>query len=407
MKIIHTSDWHLGQQLHGHSRQEEHQRALDWLAALIEEEAADLLIVSGDIYDVTNPPNHAREMYYRFLERVTRAGRCRVVITGGNHDSPATLHLADAFLNRHGIQIVGAGDEEVEKEILPIRDAQGQLMAVVAAVPFLRDAVILPARPGEAPTEAIQRRRANLKAHYRRIGAALQQQWGAAGVPLIATGHLYVAQCEDPEAQDNIYMGDKANMETSDFPEVFDYVALGHIHRAQALDPQGRIRYSGSLIPLGFSEIPDDKLVWLLAFEGRKLTQVEARAVPLSRRLKKVACRPEALRERLAAFAERHDEPLEPWIWVQLDCRGGMPAQPMAVVKEAAEGLPLRVLKVTLTTDTPHAEDAVPEEDLRHLAPSEVFDFVLAHNGIEGEEAKRLHDTFKELLEQYQQKDKT
>lgn len=404
MKIIHTSDWHLGQQLHGHGRQEEHQRALDWLATLIDEEAADLLIVSGDIFDVTNPPNYAREMYYRFLERVTRSGRCRVVITGGNHDSPATLHLADEFLNQHGIWVVGAGDTDVNKEILEIRDAQGRLIAVVAAVPFLRDSVLLPAIPGEDPQATIERRRANLKAHYHQIGQALEQ-WRDAGVPLIATGHLYVAQCDDPEAQDNIYMGDKANMAAADFPEILDYVALGHIHKAQALDAEGKIRYSGSLIPLSFSETPDDKLVWLLEFEGSQLTQVAAHPVPLTRRLKTVECWPEALRERLVAFAERHDEPLEPWVWVKLDCRGGMPAQPMAVVKEAADGLKLRVLKVTLITDTTQADNAMPEQDLRHLKPEEVFNFVLKHNGIEGDEAERLRDTFKALRERYQQKD--
>lgn len=405
MKIIHTSDWHLGQQLHGHNRQEEHQRALDWLARLIEDEGVDLLIVAGDIFDVTNPPIHAREMYYRFLERVTRSRRCRVVITGGNHDSPATLHLADEFLNQHGIWVVGAGDVEVEKEILEIRDEEGRLMAVVAAVPFLRDSVLLPAQPGEDPQAAIERRRANLRAHYRQVGAALEK-WGEAGVPLLATGHLYVAQCDDPEAQDNIYMGDKANMEPAHFPEILDYVALGHIHKPQALDTEGKIRYSGSLIPLSFSETPDDKLVWLLEFDGRTLKSVEARKVPLARRLKVIQCRPDELSDRLAAFAERHKEPLEPWVWIKLDCREGVPAQPLLRVTEASEGKPLRVVNITLLTNRSETAEVMPEEDLRHLQPAEVFNFVLTHNGIEGEEADRLRATFKELLELHQQKDK-
>ncbi len=405
MKVIHTSDWHLGQQLHGHNRQEEHQRALDWLAELVEAEEIDLLLVAGDVFDLTNPPNYARRMYYQFLERITRSGRVRVVITGGNHDSPATLHLADAFLRQHGIQVVGTGDEAIEREILEIRGPAGQLQAVVAAVPFLRDSVILPALPGESPTATIARRRANLKAHYRQIGQALAR-WQDAGLPLIATGHLYVRHSDDPEKQDNIYMGDRANMDVADFPPLLDYVALGHIHKAQALDPEGKIRYSGSLIPLNFSEKPDDKQVWLLEFEGRHLRNVEARKVPLSRRLKAITARPERLREQLVGFAERHSEPLEPWVWVKLDCTQGTPPQPAQLVGQAAEGLPLRVLSVTLLHAPGERADSTPTEDLRNLSPIEVFDYVLAQNAIAEADAETLKKTFRELLERYEQGDK-
>lgn len=406
MKVIHTSDWHLGQQLHSHSRQEEHRRALDWLADLVQVEEIDLVLVSGDVFDLTTPPNYARQMYYQFFERITRSGRTRVVITAGNHDSPATLHLADKFLLRHGIQIVGTGSEAVEKEILEIRTPSGQLQAVVAAVPFLRDSVILPAIPGESPRETIVRRRANIKAHYQQIGQALSQ-WQKAGVPLIATGHLYVRNSDDPEKQDNIYMGDRANMDTADFPALLDYVALGHIHKPQALDPDGKIRYSGSLIPLSFSERPDDKQVWLLEFEGRHLKNVEARKVPLSRHLKTIACPPEKLREQLTGFAERHREPLEPWVWVKLDCTQGTPPQPVQLVAQAAEDLPLRVVTITLLHADGEKADHMPTEDLRNLSPIEVFDYVLAQNDITLTDAEALKSTFRELLERYEQEDKT
>ncbi len=404
MKVLHTSDWHLGQQLHQRSRAEEHHRALQWLIQLIETERVDLLLISGDVFDLTNPPNYARKLYHDFLNSVTESG-CRVVITAGNHDSPTMLDATSSLLQRIGVTVVSHGTEHIYEQIVPVKDPQGNLLAVVAAVPFLRDTLLLPPIAGESPEDRVTRRRANLKAHYEQIAQAIRQ-YAAHQVPLIGMGHLYVQHCDDPEGQDNIYLGDKANIRVEDFPEVFDYVALGHIHRAQTLDTQGRIRYAGSLIPLNFSEQPDDKSVWLLKFEGRQLKNISAYPVPTYRRLKIIYSQANELHTQLKTFAERHTNELKPWVWVKLTDNQPL-HHPVRLVMEAAKELRLEIVS---TTVEPHASlhpTSQPfAQDLKMLAPEEVFNFILAYHNFDEPTKQQLRQTFRELLELVQQREK-
>ncbi|MEM1123432.1 MAG: exonuclease subunit SbcD, partial [Bacteroidota bacterium] len=127
MKILHTSDWHLGQRFLSNDRREEHQLALDWLRKTIEKEAIDLLIVAGDIFDISNPPSSARTMYYRFLADL-RATNCRhIIIVGGNHDSPSMLNAPKEILEMLNVHVVGAATEKMEDTIIELRGANGQL----------------------------------------------------------------------------------------------------------------------------------------------------------------------------------------------------------------------------------------------------------------------------------------
>ncbi|MEL7220922.1 MAG: exonuclease subunit SbcD, partial [Bacteroidota bacterium] len=107
MKVLHTSDWHLGQKLLQLDRQEEFALALDWLLEVIIAEQIDVLLVSGDIFDIGNPPNQSRELYYNFLRRLLNSECRHVVITGGNHDSPAMLNAPRELLAAFNIHIVG------------------------------------------------------------------------------------------------------------------------------------------------------------------------------------------------------------------------------------------------------------------------------------------------------------
>ncbi|RME09699.1 MAG: exonuclease subunit SbcD, partial [Bacteroidetes bacterium] len=139
MKILHTSDWHLGQKLTGRDRDEEHRLALDWLADFIAQEKVDVLVVAGDVFDIHNPPNSARELYYRFLRKLIQSSVRHVVVIGGNHDSPNMLEAPKELLQLLGIHVVGAATGHVSDEIIELKDADGKVELVVAAVPFLRD----------------------------------------------------------------------------------------------------------------------------------------------------------------------------------------------------------------------------------------------------------------------------
>nr|MCU0347519.1 exonuclease subunit SbcD [Saprospiraceae bacterium] len=258
MKILHTSDWHLGQKFISRDREEEHRLALDWLVQTIEKEQVDLLLVAGDVFDIGSPPNYARALYFNFLKKVVRT-KCRhIVITGGNHDSPQMLEAPRELLQLLDVHVVGAASEQVGDEIIVLKNEQGEPEAVVAAVPFLRDQDLRRAASSDGGQERIERIKEGILAHYVAVGEAVVTDFAKLKIPKIAMAHLCVTGAEASDKQDNIYLGNVENIRADQFPSVFGYVALGHIHRPQKIGGLKQVRYSGSLIPLSFSETKDE-----------------------------------------------------------------------------------------------------------------------------------------------------
>ncbi|MDO4840518.1 MAG: exonuclease subunit SbcD, partial [Desulfovibrionaceae bacterium] len=143
MLIVHTSDWHLGQNLYEQSRLEEQRCFLQWLKSLIQERQADVLLVSGDIYDTSAPPNAARKLYYDFLRDVRDmpGGICRhVILTGGNHDSPSVLNASAQYLESDNIHVIGRAQESPKDEVLLLKGEDNEPYLIVCAVPYLREA---------------------------------------------------------------------------------------------------------------------------------------------------------------------------------------------------------------------------------------------------------------------------
>ncbi|NQS72549.1 MAG: exonuclease subunit SbcD, partial [Desulfobulbaceae bacterium] len=138
MKILHTSDWHIGRALYGRKRYEEFKAFLDWLAETIQQNAINTLLVAGDVFDTSTPSNRAQELYYRFLCRVA-ASTCRhVVIVAGNHDSPSFLNAPKELLKALDVHVVGSAANP-EDEVLVLRNEQKAPELIVCAVPYLRD----------------------------------------------------------------------------------------------------------------------------------------------------------------------------------------------------------------------------------------------------------------------------
>ena len=126
MKILHTSDWHLGRSLYGRKRYEEFAAFLEWLARLLAEEEIDVLLVAGDVFDNTAPSNRSQEMYYRFLCRVADSSCRHVVITAGNHDSPSFLDAPRELLRHLHIHIIGSISADIDSEVILLQDPLGQ-----------------------------------------------------------------------------------------------------------------------------------------------------------------------------------------------------------------------------------------------------------------------------------------
>ena len=275
MKILHTSDWHLGRSLYGRKRYDEFSAFLDWLGKTIEEEAVDALLVAGDVFDTTTPSTRAQELYYRFLCRVS-ASCCRhIVVIAGNHDSPSFLNAPKELLRALNVYVIGAMTENPEDEVIVLHDEQDFPQAIVCAVPYLRDKDIRTVEPGETIDDKNTKLIEGLKNHYADVCAIAEQKRSAfgkaghMGIPIVAMGHLFTAggKTVDGDGVRELYVGSLAHVGKDVFPSSIDYLALGHLHVPQCVGNAENIRYSGSPVPMGFGEAKQQKSVVIVDFK--------------------------------------------------------------------------------------------------------------------------------------------
>jgi len=168
MNILHTSDWHLGRSLFSQKRYDEFAAFLGWLIETIENQQVDILLVSGDIFDTSTPSNKAQQLYYEFLYKVSKSCCKTVVIIGGNHDSPSFLQAPSALLHVLNVHVIGSKRETPEEEVL-IVEANGKPMAIICAVPYLRDKDIRYAEAGETIDDKNRKLLEGIKEHYKTV----------------------------------------------------------------------------------------------------------------------------------------------------------------------------------------------------------------------------------------------
>lgn len=275
MKILHTSDWHLGRSLYGRKRYEEFSAFLDWLVQTVEDEKIDALLIAGDVFDTSTPSNRAQELYYRFLCRVS-ASCCRhVVVVAGNHDSPSFLNAPKELLRTLHVHVIGSMTEAVADELLVLYQSD-KPEAIICAVPYLRDKDIRTAEPGESIDDKNAKLVEGLKKHYADVCALAEKKRnefidaGHDVIPIVAMGHLFTAggKTVDGDGVRELYVGSLAHIELDVFPSTIDYFALGHLHVSQAVGNTPNIRYCGSPIPMGYGEAAREKKVIRIEFNG-------------------------------------------------------------------------------------------------------------------------------------------
>lgn len=422
MRLLHTSDWHLGQKfITGQNREAEQALALDWLLAAVRQSSPDLLMVSGDVFDVSNPPIQAERMYYQFLNQLKTTTTCRhLVIVGGNHDAPSKLDAPRELLEAFQIHIAGAVKESPADNLLLLKKPDGTPEALVAAIPFLRERDVTQGVPGEDVEARIARIRAGIVAYYRHTAEAAKEVRATltVPVPLIATGHLYATGASASEEQRNIYLGNLDNISAADLDPVFDYIALGHIHKAQRIAGQERIRYSGSLIPLSFSEIKDKKIILIADFDAAgQLSGVQEMEVPVFRQLLTLRGTFPELSQKIAALAPpppslptshlpppTSDIPHPPSslpAWLKIIVQGrDLPADVNEALRREAKEAGVEILRLeierTFTASGGFSEDV--QESLQFLEVEDVFLRRCAAEGLSEEATAALLLRFKELL---------
>ncbi len=403
MKIIHTSDWHLGHQLHGYDREYEHQAFLDWLAETLEREQADALLVSGDIFDTANPPASAWQMLYRFLARMAKAlPDMDVVITGGNHDSPSKLDAPHELLKAFDLHMVGGirrlpdGSLDIERMLIPVSDKSGETAAWVMAVPFLRSSDLRTQHLDEVDDRLI----AGVRELYREVYEAAKTRLEP-GQALVAMGHCYMASGSLSEMSERRILGGNQHALPADiFQDDITYVALGHLHLAQQVAKQSRIRYSGSPIPLSLSERHYHHQVLSVELNGGELAEVHPLEIPRTVELMRVPEKAAPLDDVLKALKSLKLEELpreqQPLVEVAL-----LLDQPQPMLREkilkAIKDKPLRLARIATRYTCEVSDNPMENRRLEEVTPEQVFTYGWQRK-FEGAPDEAMMKAFEQLM---------
>ncbi len=392
MKILHTSDWHLGQSFMGKSRQEEHQAFLDWLLDTIQNEKITLLIVAGDIFDTGTPPNYALELYYNFLTKLST--QCEnIIITAGNHDSVATLKAPKQLLKALNVHVVTSGDES-ENEVIAIYE-KDELQGVVCAVPFLRDYVVRKSKVAQTMSDKEASLSEGIKEHYKSVYKEALALSNKKDIPIIATGHLTTVGSKTSESEREIYIGGTLDVDSGFLGKYFDYVALGHLHINQKVGVE-HVRYSGSPIPLSFSESSSQKKVNIVEFDKGHLKVTELN-VPLHRALLVIRGDLESIIKELESVEDK-----ETWIEIHLSDENPFYANQSIREKAQELGLTLLAVKIDKKEVALHTQD-FDVISLDELNPLEVFEKRIAKDNLEDEAfTKEIITAFNKVVEKVQ-----
>ncbi|EKM5065224.1 exonuclease subunit SbcD [Cronobacter turicensis] len=402
MRILHTSDWHLGQNFYAKSRAAEHEAFLDWLLEAAMAHQVDAIIVAGDIFDTGAPPSYARELYNRFVVKLQGA-QCPLIVLGGNHDSVATLNESRELLACLNTQVIASAQLTPESQATLLYRRDGEPGAVLCPVPFLRPRDVLRSLSGQSGREKQQQLLEAISQHYQQSYEAACQLRGERNLPIIATGHLTTVGVTKSDAVRDIYIGTLDAFPADRFPPA-DYIALGHIHRAQKVAGCEHIRYSGSPIALSFDETGKEKSVYLVEFADGKLRDVTALPVPVSQPL---AVLKGSLESITAQLEQWRDAPDEPRVWLDIEIDTGEFLHDMhRQISQLTESLPVEVVLLRRSREMrERALGSLSTETLSELGVEEVFERRLELEALEEPEKAQLRTLFARTLESLHEED--
>lgn len=395
MKILHTSDWHIGHTLYTKKRYDEHEKFLNWLKDIIISRGIDALVVSGDVFDTGAPGGQAQRLYYDFLTSLLGTCCRTVVVVAGNHDSPAMLEAPSGVLEKLHIHTVGLPGD-IKRHVIPLRDASDEVRAVCCAVPYLRKNEMVRLEDDAQSTD--ERIVAATAQFYRDVTDAALAFRQDEEVPIIATGHLFAqgAARFEGDGVRELYVGTLGQVGADIFPDEIGYVALGHIHGAQRVGGQERIRYCGSPLPMSFSELGREKSVLEISLD--KGLQIEALTVPEFQHMAVVRGSCEEILEQLQALA--HED-----VWVEVTYTGEKACPHLSAdVAQALRGGCAEVLSIRNTSAVCAALASADEtESLDSISVQDVFLRCIGKDLYSEEDVAALVECFNEVIREMEE----
>ncbi len=271
MRVLHTSDWHLGKSLEGVSRMDEQEKFIKDFVHIVEEKNVDMVIISGDIYDNSNPPARAERMFYGALKEICNNGKRLVLVIAGNHDNPERLAAASPLAYEQGVILLGRpkSSSEIgkcgEHKILDSGegfvevDVKGE-KAVIITLPYPSEK-----RLNEILSESIEEEDRQ-KSYSERVGelfSSLSEKYREDTINL-AVSHLFILGGEESDSERQVQLGGSLAVGIGAIPEKAQYVALGHLHKPQEIKGKAKCFYSGSPLQYSKSEVGYTKCCYIV-----------------------------------------------------------------------------------------------------------------------------------------------
>ncbi|MEH6451415.1 MAG: exonuclease subunit SbcD [Psychromonas sp.] len=394
MKILHTSDWHLGQYFMMKTRETEHLAFLDWLIELVNKEKIDAVLVAGDIFDSSSPPSYARKLYSDFIVKLQTSYCKQLIIVSGNHDSVAVLNESKSLLNALNVSVLAGLSDNISEHLITLKNSQGEDAALVCALPFLRAQDVMTSEHGISA----EQKKMNLQQGIQNVYQSLYQlaKQKDPTLPIFATAHLTSVGCSVSESVRDIYIGTLTAFPAQLFPD-FDYIALGHLHRAQKVQKSETIRYSGSPISLSFDESKHSKQV-LIVDSSNKPLQVSSIAIPCFQSLRVIEGNLQQVIEQINAIKDE-DQTQSVWVEVKLK-QAHYQSDLQEQLNELIEGSAIEILKVS-SPQVSEASQWVEQqgETLETLTPVQLFEHRLSsEENLSDQQQQQLTLLYKQVL---------
>lgn len=398
MRILHTSDWHLGQHFMGKTRQAEHQAFCAWLIEQVREQAVDAVLIAGDIFDTGAPPSYAREQYNRFIVEL-RATGCELVVLGGNHDSVAMLGESKTLLAQLGTRVIPGVCVPIEEQLLVLHTRDGAPGALLCGIPFIRPRDVLLSQAGQSAQDKQQSLQQAIQQHYQDLYALAESKRAELGgnLPIIATGHLTTVGASASDSVREIYVGSLEAFPTNAFPPAA-YIALGHIHRPQKVGGLEHIRYCGSPIALSFDEAKQQKEVLLVELDSSGLRQITALPVPRFQPLLSLRGSLKELEVAIKEAAKQGSAEQPVWLEVLVGTDDYLSDLQLRIAA-LCEGLPVEVLRIRRERGNASASlQGQAKETLDELSVEDVFAQRLSSETLDETEQAKLLGLYQQVV---------
>ena len=393
VRFFHTSDWHLGQFFYNHSRQFEHEQFLAWLLLQIKEKQPHALFIAGDIFDVINPASAAQKQLYQFLaDAHDIAPHMQTLMIAGNHDSGYRIEQVEPLLEKYNAKTVGVihkntdGQVDLERLLVPIYDENKKIIAWCLTLPFLR-----PAEITGFNEQTTNSKNAIAYLHQQLISAAKNNKSDDQALILMSHAHMQGGETSDSERP--IIIGNEEALSTTLFDDVIDYVALGHLHKPQKVS-QEHIRYSGSPIPLSFSEINYKHQVVEVTIDPTKIDdsrfKFETLPIPRSVQLHKIKGELNEVFTKLKALSSGEIDNIDHREYVDIEYHTDVPPQPN-LRQQFEDALPkgryrlVRISRQYLASEK--NDDSAAQMSLEPPTPEKLFQQIWDKQGYSNDDA--------------------